>query len=75
MHDKLVMFLTDEEKEKAKQFVEYAMCHEWQDGFLLADGTKFPFFQKPGLHGEAWFNKNKNYSIDAQVSSFRPFCC
>ena len=33
----------------------------------LADGTKFVLFQKPGLHGEAWFDKNKNYSIDCQV--------
>jgi DDE superfamily endonuclease len=49
------------------QMVEAATCPKWRNGFLLADGTKFPLFQKPGLHGEAWFNKNKNYSIDCQV--------
>jgi hypothetical protein len=30
-------------------------------------------FQKPGLHGEAWFNKNKNYSVDCQVREHNVF--
>ena len=42
-------------------------CPEWWNRFLLTDGTKFVLFQKPGLYGEAWFNKNKNNSIDCQV--------
>jgi hypothetical protein len=49
--------------------VEGVTCPEWRNGFLFADGTKFVLFQKPGLHGEVWFNKNKNYSINCQV------CC
>ena len=64
LHDEVVMMPPDEEKERAKEYVEAATCPEWHNGFLLADGTKFPLFQKPGLHGEAWFDKNKNYSID-----------
>jgi hypothetical protein len=67
LHDEVVMMPPDEEKERAKEYVEAATCPEWRNGFLLADGTKFPLFQKPGLHGEAWFDKNKNYSIDCQV--------
>lgn len=67
MHDDVVLLPTAEEKERAKEYVEWATCPEWRDGFLLADGTKFPFFQKPGLHGEAWFDKNKDYSSDAQI--------
>ena len=63
LHDEAVMMPPNEEKE----YVEVATCPEWRNGFLLADGTKFPLFQKPGLHGEAWFDKNKNYSIDCQV--------
>lgn len=67
LHDEAVMIPPEEEKERAKEYVEEATCPEWRNGFLLADGTKFPLFQKPGLHGEAWFDKNKNYSIDCQV--------
>jgi len=59
----------EEEKERAKEYVEAATCPEWRNGFLLADGTKFVLFQKPGLHGEAWYDKNKNYSIDCQIIS------
>lgn len=34
---------------------------------MMADGTKFPLFERPGLHGDAWFDKNKDYSLDGQV--------
>jgi hypothetical protein len=67
LHDEAVMIPPEEEKERAKEYVEMATCPEWRNGFLLADGTKFPLFQKPGLHGEAWFDKNKDYSVDCQV--------
>jgi hypothetical protein len=67
LHDEAVMMPPREEKERAKEYVEQVTCPEWRNGFLLADGTKFPLFQKPGLHGEAFFDKNKNYSIDCQV--------
>ena len=67
LHDEAVMMPPEEEKERAKEYVEGLTCPEWQNGFLLADGTKFILFQKPGLHGEVWFDKNKNYSIDCQV--------
>jgi hypothetical protein len=67
LHDEAVMIPPEKEKERAKEYVEVVTCPEWRNGFLLADGTKFPLFQKPGLHGEAWFDKNKAYSIDCQV--------
>jgi hypothetical protein len=73
LHDEVVMMPPDEEKERAKEYVEAATCPEWRSGFLLVDGTKFPLFQKPGLHGEAWFDKNKDYSIDCQVCASNPF--
>jgi hypothetical protein len=72
LHDKVVMMPPEEEKEWAKEYVEGVTCLEWQNGFLLADGTKFALFQKPGLHGEVWFNKNKDYSIDCQVCEQSP---
>ena len=55
--------------EEEKEYVEEVTCPEWRNGFLLVDGTKFTLFQKLGLHGKVWFNKNKNYSIDCQVYS------
>jgi hypothetical protein len=69
LHDEVVMIPPEEEKERAKEYVERVTCPEWRNGFLLADGTKFALFQKPGLHGEAWFDKNKDYSMDCQVCS------
>ena len=63
LHDKVVMMPPEEEKEHAKEYIEKLTCPEWQNRFLLTDGTKFILFQKPGLHGEAWFDKNKDYSI------------
>ena len=67
LHDKAIIMPPEEEKEQAKKYVEVVTCLEWQNGFLLADGMKFALFQKPGLHGEVWFNKNKYYFIDCQV--------
>jgi hypothetical protein len=72
LHDEAVMMPPEEEKERAKEYVEGVTCPEWRNGFLLADGTKFALFQKPGLHGEAWFDKNKDYSIDCQVREQSP---
>lgn len=43
-----------------------------RDGFLV-DDMKFPVFQRPGLHGDAWYNKNKDYSLDCQISTISMF--
>ncbi|KIK74559.1 hypothetical protein PAXRUDRAFT_175379 [Paxillus rubicundulus Ve08.2h10] len=34
-----VQFLSNEEKEKAKSWVEAHLCKAWQDGLCLVDGT------------------------------------
>lgn len=68
LHDLAIHLPSDAEKEASKQWVEDSLkCPEWRDGFISVDGTKFPLFQRPGLHGDAWFDKNKDYSADAQV--------
>jgi hypothetical protein len=67
LYDEVVIMPPEEEKEQVKEYVKRATCPEWWNGFLLANGTKFVLFQKPGLHGEAWFDKNKDYSIDCQI--------
>ena len=69
LHDKGIHLPTADEKEDAKAWVDGETCPEWRDGFLLVDGTKFPIFQRPGLHGDTWFDKNKDYSLDCQVRS------
>jgi hypothetical protein len=70
LHDEVVHLPTLEEKESAKAWVAAQVCPEWSNGHLMVYGTKFPLFQRPGLHGDTWFDKNKNYSLDCQVSVF-----
>ena len=67
-HDEAIHFPDAAEKECSKLYVDKAMCPEWRSGFLLVDGSKFPFYQWLGLHGDAWFDKDGMYSIDCQVS-------
>lgn len=67
LHDTAIHLPTATEKETAKAWVQEQTCEEWRGGFLLVDGTKFPVFQRPGLHGDAWYDKNKDYSLDCQV--------
>jgi hypothetical protein len=66
-HDEAIHLPDAVEKEQSKAYVEEVVCPEWRDGFLLADGSKFPSYQRPGLHGDAWFDKDGAYSIDCQV--------
>jgi hypothetical protein len=66
-HDEAVHLPDAMEKESSKSYVGNSVCPEWRGGFLLADGSKFPFYQRPGLHGDAWFDKDGMYSIDCQV--------
>jgi hypothetical protein len=67
-HDAAIHLPDAAEKESSKLYVSNAVCPEWRGGFLLVDGSKFPFYQRPGLHGDAWFDKDGMYSIDCQVS-------
>ena len=67
LHDKCVHLPTAKEKESAKAWVAEQVCPKWSDGYLIVDGTKFLLFQQPGLYGDAWFDKNWNYSLDCQM--------
>ena len=62
-HDEVIHLADAVEKEKSKAYVGETVCSEWCGGFLLADGSKFPFYQHPGLHGDAWFDKDGTYSV------------
>jgi hypothetical protein len=74
LHDECVHLPTAEEKESAKAWVAEQVCPEWSNGHLMVDGTKFSLFQRPGLHGDAWFDKNRAYSLDCQVRFYFYFC-
>jgi hypothetical protein len=61
---------TEADVEEAKAYVESVTeCPEWRGGILTGDGTMFPLYQRPGLHGDAWFDRKSNYSINAQVGA------
>ncbi|KIK98292.1 hypothetical protein PAXRUDRAFT_134508 [Paxillus rubicundulus Ve08.2h10] len=52
---------------QAKEFTDNSACPEWQGGFLAADGSTIPLFQKPGFYGETFFDRKSNYSLNCQV--------
>lgn len=69
LHDAVIRWVTEDEKEEAKEWVDATSCPEWRDGFCMVDGTLIPLFEKPGHHGEAYFDRKSNYSLNIQVPS------
>ncbi|KIK77201.1 hypothetical protein PAXRUDRAFT_167526, partial [Paxillus rubicundulus Ve08.2h10] len=73
-HNKFIHFNQENsadiaEKERAKAHVEAKTCTEWRGGFLSVEGTPFNLFQKPGWHGEGFFDHKSNYSLSNHVCS------
>ncbi|KAH7911779.1 hypothetical protein BJ138DRAFT_1005858 [Hygrophoropsis aurantiaca] len=56
-----------EDKERAMEYVEERTCADWRGGYLCVDGSPFNLFQKPGAHGESYYDKKSNYSLSNQV--------
>jgi hypothetical protein len=69
LHDSVIHWPSEEEKEEVKDWVESVSCSEWRDGFCMVDGTLVPLFEKPGHHGEAYFDRKSNYSLNIQVTT------
>jgi hypothetical protein len=67
LHDSAIRWPSEDEKEKSKQWVETVSCYAWRDGYCMVDGTPVVLFQKPGYHGEAYFDRKSNYSLNLQV--------
>src|SRR6202522_4264781 len=67
LHDSTIRWPSEDEKENSKQWVEAVSCYEWRDGYCMVDGTPIVLFQKPGFHGEAYFDRKSNYSLNLQV--------
>lgn len=68
-HNQAMASPTEHEIALSKAWCQDAVISEWRDGWLTVDGTTFPLFQKPGLHGEAWFDKSSRYSMNGQFVS------
>ena len=45
------------------------------DGYCMVDGTPIILFQKPGYHGEAYFDRKSNYSLNLQVRRTLFYTC
>jgi hypothetical protein len=41
----------------------------WQDGWVMYDGTIVVLYSKPGLHGDAYYTWKANYGLNVQVSA------
>lgn len=68
LHDAVIRWPSAREKENAKEWVEAATCVAWRNGCIFVDGTLVPLAEKPGYHGEAYFDRKSNYSLNVQVS-------
>jgi len=72
-HDDTILFDPMEARDQeeiwhAKVWVENKGCFDWQNGFLCMDGSPFNHFQKPGWHGEGFYDRKSRYSLLSQVS-------
>ena len=67
LHDITIRWPSEEDKEVAKEWVEWASCAAWHEGYCMVDGTLIPLFEKPSHHGEAYFDRKSNYSLNVQV--------
>jgi len=69
IHDLFVRPLTEEEKEKEKQWIDAEIGFQgtWREGYLMYDGTIVVIFQKPGKDGDTYFTRKSNYGFNLQV--------
>ncbi|KIK74346.1 hypothetical protein PAXRUDRAFT_175982 [Paxillus rubicundulus Ve08.2h10] len=59
-HDHFLQFMPSNSHDHvcAKEFAANTSSPEWQGGFLAADGSVIPLFQKPGFYGETFLTGN-----------------
>nr|GAT43430.1 predicted protein [Mycena chlorophos] len=67
MHDKVIRWPSDAEREQAKQWVEDQTCREWRNRWLFVDRTLVLLADKPRHHREAYFDRKSNYSLNVQL--------
>jgi hypothetical protein len=68
-HDTFINFPApdSEDAERARQYVEAKSCPEWRNGIFAIDGSAINLYEKPGLYGEAFYDRKSNYSLNCQV--------
>jgi hypothetical protein len=67
LHDEVIYWPNEEQKEEAKQEVEKLSCKAWRNGYIMVDGSLVELFQKPHLFGEAYYDRKSNYSLNVQI--------
>jgi hypothetical protein len=70
-----VRYPTDDEKERAKEWVAEHSCRAWRHGWLSVDGTLIPLYKRPNWYGESYFDRKCNYSLNFQVTWPHLFLC
>ncbi len=55
-------------KKKTWQSSGSRLCHALtgETGSAMVDGTLVPLFEKPGGHGEGYYDRKGNYSLNVQ---------
>jgi hypothetical protein len=68
-HDTFMQFPlpNSQNAQRCKSYVSAHTCPEWMDGYLVADGSHFPLYTKPGFYGETFFDRKSKYSLNCQV--------
>ncbi|KAF8572921.1 hypothetical protein K439DRAFT_1377001, partial [Ramaria rubella] len=67
LHDEVIWWPNETEKDEVKWWGEESTCQAWQNGFCFVDGTLVPLADKPGYHGEGYFDRKSNYSLNVQL--------
>ncbi|KIJ10157.1 hypothetical protein PAXINDRAFT_86482 [Paxillus involutus ATCC 200175] len=71
-HNTFIQFpgLDSEDVARARVYTQNRSCPEWRNGILTADRSAFPIFAKPTMHGETFFDRKSNYSLNCQASIY-----
>ncbi|KAF7321839.1 DDE Tnp4 domain-containing protein [Mycena kentingensis (nom. inval.)] len=71
LHDLFVRPLTEEEKDREKQWVEDSLGFGglWREGWIMYDGTIVPLFTKPALNGQGYYTRKSNYGLNVQIGN------
>lgn len=69
LHDLFVRPLTDEEKEKEKEWMREHSGIDglWSEGWMMYDGTIVVLYKRPGHQGDGYYTQKANYGLNLQV--------
>ncbi|KAH7905417.1 hypothetical protein BJ138DRAFT_1017729 [Hygrophoropsis aurantiaca] len=67
-HDTFIRFPDAVDAERSKAYCEERTCPIWRNGYLAVDGSAVNLFEKPGFHGQDFYDRKSNYSLNCQVN-------